>query len=93
MYLDKLHTLRLDSPDCLRTPMVERLGHRRLINTLNPSIETIIPSQERHLDKRIGTESTKLCDPSLSKSSKLEDLNIILANQIGESRLGKTDPD
>lgn len=93
MYLDKLHTLRLDSPDRFRAPMVERLGHRRLINTLNPSIKTIIPSQERHLDERIRTKATKLRDPSLSKSGKLEDLDIILANQIGESRLGETDPD
>ena len=57
--LSELHAFLLYCPYRLRTPMQERLRHRRLIRALDAPIETKVRRLERHLHERIRREAVR----------------------------------
>jgi hypothetical protein len=56
------------------------------------TVETVISRLERHLNKCIWTERM-LRDPGFAEPGKLESLNVVLANQVTQTRLCKSDAD
>src|SRR4051812_19402517 len=55
--LDKLDRFIGNGPDCLCPSMIVNFGHRGLINTLDPTIKSVICSLESHLHKCIRREA------------------------------------
>ena len=89
--LDKRHRFWLDGSDSLSSSVQERLGHRRLISALDSSVQPVISRLKGHLHEGIRTEAVSL-DEVRSVAGKLQGLRVVLADQVGNPRLGISDP-
>jgi hypothetical protein len=105
-HLDESDAFRLHGPDRLCSAMEERLGHCGLVRALDATypqsdepplhcrpfartIQPVVSRLERHLDKRVGAEPMPL-DEVAPISLELQRLRVVLADQVGDPRLGVT---
>ena len=87
--LDKVHTLVGHWANSFSPSVQEELGHGRLVGALHTTIKTIVGSLKRHLEESIGREAHR-SDEVLAKPFKIQHLKVMLLNQIGQARFGKT---
>ena len=88
--LHEIHALLRHRENSFCASVLEGLCHSGLVRRFDAAVESIVSGLESHLNEGIGTDSHGR-DKVFAVTSKLEDLDLVLEDEIGEAGFGEAD--